>query len=129
MESEVKSMEAIFLFFVLSMLFYVFYRRSAIAAMKEIGSEFSIHPKQYKELPKWVKKHFRLKQRVVHKCILFRLYKAVAWWGILLVDIVIYCCLYDNNTIPRVLVMMSTCIALFDNIVFCVFVFVKKYQK
>ena len=113
-------MKEIIVIFIEYLLFYLFFRNSAVGMINEIRTNFKLFAKHYSMPPQWMRKHFNLKKTEIPKFLLFRLYVSMAF-GILIPITSIVCLITQFNSYAVGGMMFFPCLfVILDTVVFSI---------
>lgn len=116
---EIK-MFGVIILFCLYLILYLFFRNSARHAINDIRTNFRFFPKHYAHPPRWIRKHFNLRNEEIPKFLLFRLYVSLSF--VLLEPIVIIVSILSllNTYTITLLMVLPMPFVLFDTITFVI---------
>lgn len=116
----------IILFFLIwSFLFFFGNKRSATIMIQEICINPKYYPKRYRPVPRWMKKFFKIKQKMIPKFIYLELLSAIFFVILGLVDIVICLCAKEKLKVFEILLAIFSSLGgietIYSSIMFSVF--------
>lgn len=106
-------------------------KRSAIRMIKEICINSRYYPEHYCAVPRWIKKCFKVKEKMIPKFIYFEFCMSVFFAVITPIYIVIALFLYAKHKIEMIyaLYILNVCIVLIDDIYFTIMSLIYKYNR
>ena len=117
------------LFLSMSILFYLFYKNLAIGEIEETGTNSRLYPKHFIAPKRWMKKHFKIKDRVIPKYLYFECLMSLFFLMLRPISIAISIAFNYDKAIISILVMFQCCLWLINIIFFSVMSLIYKKNK
>lgn len=119
----------VFLFFGMSFLFSFCCKNSAITMIKETGFYPWSNPKRYIAPARWVRKLFKIKERVVPRYLYFELFLSLFYAALGPISLIISAIADFNFVVVQILVVFQSCLIIVDTIGLTIMYFVLKKRK
>ena len=105
-------------------------KNTAIEMITEICINPRYYPKHYCAVPRWIKKCFKVKQRMIPKFLCFEFYVMIFYVIMGLIEIIVALILYaqDQLEIIYILYGLTWCIMLIEQIRFIIMSLIYKYN-
>ena len=110
----------LFMLFSGYVLCYFFFKNSAIGMINEVKTNFNLFPKYYCLPPRWMRKHFNLKNKKIPQYLCFRLYVSIAFGLLAPVTTIIGLCTQFNNIVIGIILFAPSFFVLPDTIQFII---------
>lgn len=119
----IEDFKFIFVYLGVAWLSYASCRRSALGMIKQIGTVSRYFPKHYMVPPKWMKKFFRIRQRVIPRYLCFELLVSLACLFFGLINSIIFAAIGCASPTTGILFMVYVCLILLDRTFFIIMSF------
>lgn len=95
-------------------------RNSAFEMIKEIGTVSRYFPKHYKAPPKWMRRFFQIRQRVIPRYLYFRFLLSLFYLILGPLNTVIFIATGCDKLIARILIVSHSCLIIVNEIFFII---------
>ena len=117
-EVELRLLAALFMLLLYIGMFYRNCRITTKIKIDDIRIKAKFFPKYYSMPPRWIRKHFKLKKSYIPKFLLFRLYLAVSFLFLALLNATICLIIKPNYIVIQIMTFVPLFFYCIDLIVF-----------
>lgn len=119
----------VFVFFGMSFLFSLGCKNSATAMIKEIGFYPWSNSKRYIAPARWVRKLFKIRERVIPKFCYYELFLALFFAALCPINLIISAIADFNPVVVYILIVFQSCLIIVDAIVSAIMCLLLKKRK